>query len=136
MYFQSAKSKKSLVFAKLIAEFPVEEDISIEEDSFPYEQIFLISTFDPWYGDILIYIQTLKCPASFSREERRKLHTHANKYLIIGYTLYCRGVDSVLCQCLTHEEADIVLNDSHSGACGGYLSGLAIAQKILHAGYL
>ena len=45
--FQSAKSKKSLVFTELIAEFPVEEDVTIEEDSFPDEHIFLISTSDP-----------------------------------------------------------------------------------------
>ena len=64
--FQSAKSKKSLVFAKLIAEFPVEEDLAIEEDSFLDEHIFLISTFDPWYGDILFYLPTLECPATFS----------------------------------------------------------------------
>ena len=54
--FQSAKSKKSLVFAELIVEFPMEEDVVIEEDSFPYEHIFLISTSDPWYWDILIYL--------------------------------------------------------------------------------
>ena len=36
---------------------------------------------------------------------------------------------------LTHEEAERVLNDSHSGACGGHLSGLAMAQKILRAEY-
>ena len=41
--FQSAKSKKSLVFAELIVEFLVEEDVAIEEDSFPDEHIFLIS---------------------------------------------------------------------------------------------
>ena len=45
--FQSAKSKKSLVFVELIAEFPVEEDVAIEEDSFPNEHIFFISTSDP-----------------------------------------------------------------------------------------
>ena len=61
--FQSAKSKKSLVFVELIAEFPT------EEDSFPDEHIFLISTSDSWYRDILIYLQTLKYPAAFSREE-------------------------------------------------------------------
>ena len=27
------------------------------------------------------------------------------------------------------------MNDCHSGACGGHLSGLATSQKILHAGY-
>ena len=56
-------------------------------------------------------------------------------YLIIGDTLYRRGVYFILRRCLTHEEAEIVLNDSHSGACGGHLSGLATAQKILRAGY-
>ena len=45
--FQFAKSKKSLVFAELIAEFPTKEDVVIEEDSFPDEHIFLISTSDP-----------------------------------------------------------------------------------------
>ena len=28
-----------------------------------------------------------------------------------------------------------MLNDYHSGACGGHLYGMVIAQKILHAGY-
>jgi len=36
---------------------------------------------------------------------------------------------------LTHEEAENVLNDFHSGACGGHLSGLATTQKILRARY-
>ena len=54
--FPSAKSKKYLVFAELITEFPVEEDVAIEEDSFPDEHIFLISTSDPWYGYILVYL--------------------------------------------------------------------------------
>ena len=69
LYFQSAKSKKSLFFYELIAEFSVEEDVAIEEDSFPDENIFLISTSDPWYRDILVYLHTLKYPVAFSREE-------------------------------------------------------------------
>ena len=85
---------------------------------------------------LYIYIHTLKYPTASSREERRKLCLHAKNYLIIGDTLYRRGVDSILCRCLTHEEAEIVLSDSHSGACGGHLSGLATTQKILRAGYL
>ena len=133
--FQSARSKKSLVFIELIAEFLVEEDVAIEEDSFPDEHIFLISTCDPWYGDILVYLQTLNYPAAFSREERCKLRVHDKNYLIIGDTLYHRGVDFVLRRCLTHEEEETVLNDAHSGECGGHLSGLVTAQKIIHAGY-
>ena len=45
--------------------------------------------------------------------------------MIIGDTLYHRGVDTVLRRCLTHEEAEKVLNDCHSGACGGHQSGYA-----------
>jgi hypothetical protein len=36
--------------------------------------------------------------------------------------------------CLTFEEAERDLNDCHSGACGGHMSGYATAQKILRAG--
>ena len=45
--FQSSKSKKSLVFAELISEFPTEENVVVEDDSFPDQYIFLISTYDP-----------------------------------------------------------------------------------------
>ena len=50
-------------------------------------------------------------------------------------TLYCHGVDFILCRCLTHEEAEVVLNDCHGGACGGHLSRLSTAQKILRVGH-
>ena len=80
-----------------------------------------------WNGDILVYLQNLKCPTAFLREERCKLRLHAKNYLIIGDTLYRRGVDSILRRCITHKEAETDLNDSHSGACGGHLSGLVMA---------
>ena len=60
---------------------------------------------------------------------------HAKYYLILNDTLYRRGIDSILWRCLTHEEAEQVLNDCHSRACGGHLSGMATAQKSLHNGY-
>jgi hypothetical protein len=59
----------------------------------------------------------------------------AKNYVIIIDTLYWRGVDSILRCCLSFEEAEAVLNDFHSGACGGNLFGLATTQNILLAGY-
>ena len=58
MDFQSAKSKKSLVFVELIAEFPIEENVAVEDDSFPDEHIFLISTLILGTG-IFLYISKL-----------------------------------------------------------------------------
>jgi hypothetical protein len=49
--------------------------------------------------------------------------------------LYRQGIDNILHRCLTHREAESILNDCHNGACGGHLSGLATTQKILRAGY-
>jgi hypothetical protein len=64
--FASMKSKKYLVFTELMLEFPVENEEREMTDSFPDEHIFLISLSDPWYGDILIYLQTLKFPPNYS----------------------------------------------------------------------
>ena len=69
------------------------------------------------------------------RDDRRHIRHHAKYYLILNDTLYRRGIDSILWRCLAHEEAEHVLNDFHFGACGGHLSGMATAQKILRAGY-
>jgi hypothetical protein len=67
--FSSAKSKKYLVFTELMSEFLVENEEGEVIDSFPDEHIFLISSSDPWYRDILIYLQTLKFPPHYSRDE-------------------------------------------------------------------
>jgi hypothetical protein len=97
--------------------------------------MFLITSSDPWYGDILVYLQTLKYPTSASHDEHHCICYQAKNYLILDDTLYQRGVDCILHRCLTHEEAVIVLNDFHIGACGGHLSRLATTQNIIRAGY-
>ena len=53
--FLSAKSKKSMVFAELNFELPCGED-TLYEESFPDEHLFLISSLDPSYGDIIVYL--------------------------------------------------------------------------------
>jgi hypothetical protein len=73
LYFISAKSKKSLVFAELISELPVESGDVVPEELPIRGDMFLIESSDPWYGDILIYLQTLKCPTSTSHDEHRRI---------------------------------------------------------------
>ena len=96
-------------------------------DSFPDEFMFLISSTDPWYGDFLIYLQTQHFQPHLSRDDLCRIHHHGKYYLNLNDTLYRHGIDSILRKCLTHEEAEHVLNDCHSRACGGHLSGMAIA---------
>ena len=68
--FVSAKSKKLLIFVELILDYPSEGEELVCEYTFIDEHIFLISTLDPWYGDIIIYLQTLKVPTHLSWDER------------------------------------------------------------------
>ena len=84
----------------------------------------------------IIYLQTLKVPTHLSWDERRWLRHVSKNYLIVDNTLYHHGVDSILQRCLTHDEAEVVLNDCHGGACGGHLSGLSTTQKILRGIFL
>ena len=135
MEFEKSKSKKSLVFAELMHDFLRADTETVAEEPIADESLFLISTLDPWYGDIIVYLQTQTFRPDLSRSDRRKIRFQSQQFKIIGDTLYRRGADSVFRRCLTHEEAERVLNDCHSGACCGHMSGYATAQKILRAGY-
>jgi hypothetical protein len=54
--FTKAKAKKSLMFSELIYALPHADENIEPIDSLPDESLFLISTFDPCYGDILLYL--------------------------------------------------------------------------------
>jgi hypothetical protein len=133
--FEHAKSKKSLVFTELICDFPSTETKNMAEDSFPDESFFLISSDDAWYGDIIIYLQNQTFLGRPFSTDCRRIRYQAHQYIILGDTLYRHGVDSIFQRFLTYVEAEKYLNDYHSGACGGHMSGYATAQKILQARY-
>ena len=68
--FTTAKSKKSLVFTELLCSLPFVTAPSQLEDHIPDETMFLISTLDPWYGDIIIYLHTSSFRPNFSKDAR------------------------------------------------------------------
>jgi len=125
----------SLVFANLICDLPHVDEDTEPKYSLPDENLFLISTSDPWYGDILLYLQNQCFQPNISHEECHRIRYHSHHYLIIDDTLYRHGIDTILRRCLTHEEDECVLNECHLGAYGGHLSGMATTQKILRSGY-
>jgi hypothetical protein len=115
--------------------FPSDTTSAPVNTNFPDEHLFYITLDDPWYDDLLVYLQTQKFGNHLSRDDHRRIRHQAPHYLLIGDILYRRGVDTILHRCLTIDEADRVLNDCHSGACGGHLSGMSTAQKIIRVGY-
>jgi hypothetical protein len=133
--FERAKSKKSLVFSEFICDLPSTYTENVAEDFLPDESLFLISSNDVWYGDIIIYLQTQTFHPDLSSIDPRRIRYQARQYIIFGDTLYHRGVDSIFQRCLTYDEAKKALNDYHSRECGGHMFGYSIAQKILRASY-
>jgi hypothetical protein len=94
--FMKAKAKKSLVFAELICSLPRADENIEPRDSLPDESLFLISTSDPWYEDILLYLQTQHFQPNISCEECRRIRHHSRRYIILDDTLYRRGIDTIL----------------------------------------
>lgn len=66
--FTTTKSKKSLVFAELIFSLPFASAPSRIEDRIPDDTLFLINTLDPWYGDIIVYLQMSSFHPDFSKD--------------------------------------------------------------------
>ena len=94
--FTAAKSKKSLVFAELLYSLPSPSAPSVPEEHIPDETFFLISTLDPWYGDIIVYLQMSSFHPDVSKDARRRIRHQSQPYRIIGDTLYRLGTDSIL----------------------------------------
>jgi len=94
--FEKVKSNKSLVFAELIFLLPSPDTELVAEDYTPYETLFIIDTSDLWYGDIIRYLQTHKFASELTSSNRRRIQYQARQYIIVGDTLYCHGIDSIL----------------------------------------
>jgi hypothetical protein len=133
--FSTHKSKKALVLAELVMTLPSETTSAPINTEFPEENLFYITSDDPWYGDLLVYLRTQKFGNHLSHDDHRRIHHQAPRYLLIEDLLYRWGIDTILRRCLTIDEVDRVLNNCHSGACGGHLSGISTTQKIIRASY-
>lgn len=133
--FFTPKSKKGLALTELISKLPTGTQYPLVSDDFPDEFFFSITTGDPWYGDILTYLQTQNFTIHIDCDSRQRIQHQAPRYLFISDDLYRCSVYTVLSCCLMHDEDEQVLNARHSGTCGGHLFGLATTQKIMCIGY-
>ena len=58
LVFNIPKAKKSLVFVELMAGLRRVSQPQQDLESLPDDFLFLIDSSDPWYGAILLYLQT------------------------------------------------------------------------------
>ena len=66
---------------------------------------------------------------------RRQLLRRAPSYLLKVGVLYKRAFEGVLLRCVSRCEVDKILNEVHSGVCGGHQGGAKMYHNIKLAGY-
>jgi hypothetical protein len=58
LYFSTPKSKKALVLAELVTTLPFDTTSAPVNIDFLDEHLFYITSDDPWYDDLLVYLRT------------------------------------------------------------------------------
>lgn len=79
-----------------MTDLPQGSNESVAHDSLPNESLSLISLSNPFYGDILVYLQTHLFWPELSKDNRPCIHHKASQYLVVGDVLYHQSVDIVL----------------------------------------
>lgn len=119
--FVKSESNKSLIFMELICDLPSSNLELTIDDIILDETLFLINSFDPWYGDIIIYLQNQTFWTNTTRFDQCCIRYQTSHYIIINDTLYHRGVNTIFRRCLTHGEVMNALNDCHTRAYSGHM---------------
>ena len=89
----------------------------------------------PWYVDIIFVLLNLQAPPVLSRTKARFLKLKATIFCIINNALFWKDQGGILLNFLLKEEADKVLEEFHTGDCGGHLYWKTTTEKFLRVGF-
>ncbi|XP_016199385.1 uncharacterized protein LOC107640375 [Arachis ipaensis] len=107
--------------------------LTLDKPSFEQDTILSITQVPDWRIPFLNYINTGTIP---NNEPNLPLfRRRASFYTVLGNTLYRRGHSQPLLKCISKEEAEEVMAETHEGVCGNHIGGRALAAKILRTGY-
>ncbi|XP_015935314.1 uncharacterized protein LOC107461347 [Arachis duranensis] len=107
--------------------------LTLDKPSFEQDTILSITQVPDWRTPFLEYINTGTTP---NDEPNLPLfRRRASFYTVLGNTLYRRGHSRPLLKCISNEEAEDVMAETHEGVCGNHIGGRTLAAKILRTGY-
>lgn len=103
MIFTSVKSKKYLVFVELLLDLHRFDIDEVAHDPIPDKSVHLVDSSNPWYRDILVYLETQWICPDMLKGDHRRIDHQVKHYLVLNDTLYHHGADSVIWCCLIHD---------------------------------
>ncbi|XP_016185043.1 uncharacterized protein LOC107626660 [Arachis ipaensis] len=112
---------------------PTLSQLTLDKPSFELNSILSITQEKDWRTLFLEYIKTRVIPTD---EQNQKLfRRRASYYTIVRDNLYRRGFSQPLLRCISKNEAETVMAETHEGVCGNHIGGRALSAKILRTGY-
>ena len=69
------------------------------------------------------------------KDEAKRLRVQSVRYVLLNDALYKRDFSQPYFRCLSPDEANYVLREVHSGACGNHSGAISLIHKVVHAGY-
>ena len=100
------------------------------KDEFLDESLFLVVE-RPWFADMANFKAVGIIPKDLTWQQRKKFFHDARFYIWDDPYLFKVGVDNLLRQCVTSEEAKGILWHYHNSPCGGHYGGEKTAAKVL-----
>lgn len=89
-----------------------------------------------WYHRVIFYLRNLITPPSLIENQKRSLKLQAIKYIIVIEILLWRNMEGFLLKCLDEEHLVKVLNEMHSGECGGHYIDKTTTHKVIRVFFL
>ena len=86
-----------------------------------------------WYTKITYYLQRMEAPPHLTKNKKRSTKLQAIRYIIVKGSLWWRNFEAILLKCVDQERAQEILNEMHTGVCGGHFMAKTIAYKVMRA---
>ena len=116
----------------LVANQPTQDELQTKQNK---EHIMDKYSNSSWYANIVYVLLHLQCPSHLNKKESRSLKLKATKYCLVNKKWHWKDQRGLLLKCLEKSEIELVISESHEGACGGHRYWKATASKILRSGY-
>ncbi|XP_070667562.1 uncharacterized protein [Malus domestica] len=105
------------------------------QESFPDEQLLVVTHQVPWYADIANYLASGEIPSEFSYQQRKKFLSIVKHYFWDEPYLFKHCQDQIICRCVPLEEQESILKFAHHYACGGHFGPRRTVAKILQSSF-
>ena len=88
---------------------------------------------NPLVDQMLNFLLDGMLPAHMTMDQKRKFVLKSRPFLVIAGSLYQRGIDQIIRRCVSEEEQEAMLRETHNGDAGRHFSREITRRKIMQA---